>query len=484
MFGMIHTLKNIKKKYYYGGAIVVFLLLLILFKNNNEGNITTYTVIKQDVADAITLAGTIDADARVELGFATSGRVSDVFFTEGEKVNQGQVIARIDQNQLQANLIQARASQIVTEVDTGSELVTTQSDLATIRAQQDELVEGAYQNYLSADLQAYLEDGSKRNMVSPIVSGTYFGNQEGEYVLDVYSSSTASGYSFRLSGLGQGTFEALEYQPGQLGSEGLYIQFDPNTNYNNTTWIVPVPNKRSSTYVTRLAAYENALATRTQVITAAQNQLNRVSAGTMDISRSQAQIQQARAQVNAVYAQLNDGRIVAPFDGIIAKNTLEVGQIVSAYQGVVTMFGSDVRELNLNIPEIYINKVAEGDIVEVILDAYPDEVFEGTVETIDIIDTIVDGVPVYTTTVVLNDQDPRIRVGMNAKGRITSEMKEGVIAVPKHFITIKEAGTYVSLQKEGTVTEVAVELGFEGNDGLVEIISGLQEGDVIIRPEI
>ncbi len=480
---MIQRLKNIKKKY-YAIAVVVFLILVIFLRNNKEGDITTYTVVKQDVADAIILAGTIDVDSRVELGFATSGRVSDIFFKEGEKINKGQVIARIDQNQLQANLIQARASQIVTEVDTGSELVNTQSDFETIKAQQDELVEGAYQTYLSSDLQAYIQDGNKRNMVSPTISGTFFGNREGEYILNVYSSSTASGYSFRLSGLENGTYEAYEYQPGLLGNEGLFIKFDPDTNYNNTTWIVPVPNKRSSTYVSRLASYENALATRTQVITSAQNQLNRVSGGSSDISRSQAQIQQARAQVNAVAAQLNDGKIVAPFDGIVAKNTLEVGQIVSAYQGVVTMFGSEVRELNLNIPEIYINKIAEGDTVEVMLDAYPNESFEGTVKEIDIIDTIVDGVPVYATTVVLNDQDPRIRVGMNAKGKITSEKKEGVIAIPKHYIISKETKSYAMLRKDSEVTEVLVELGFEGNDGLVEITSGLQEGDVIIRPSI
>lgn len=477
-------LEKVKKRYYALGAVVLIILVLIVFKRNNDASIATYTVERQDVADSITLAGTIDVQNRVELGFASPGRVSQVFFEEGERVNEGQVIAQIDQNQLQANLIQARANQIVTEADTGTDLVSSQRDLETIEAQQNELVESAYESYLSGDLQAYLQDGSRRDMEAPVISGTYFGDVEGEYVLDVYSSDTQSGYSFRLSGLDSGTYEAFTFQAGKLGDQGLFVQFSDNTNYGNTTWVVPVPNKRSSTYLTRKAAYENALKTRTQAITQAQNQLNRVSSSSMDISRSQAQIQQARAQVNAVYAQLNDGRIIAPFDGVIAKNTLEIGEIISAYQGVVTLFGSAERELNLNIPEIYINKIEEGDTVEVVLDAYPDEVFFGTVTDIDIIDTIVDGVPVYTTTVLMNDQDERIRVGMNAKGNISSEKREDVLAIPQHYIIEEDGSSYVLIRGSRESQRVSVETGFSGNNGLIEILSGVEEGDVLVRPEI
>jgi len=480
---MITKLKNIKKRYWIIGLIVTVLILFFVLRNTGEKNIVTYDVQRQEVSDAITLAGTIDVQDRVTLGFATPGRISQIFYKEGETVKKGQVIAQIDQNQLQAGLVQAQASQVITEANTQSDTNTASVDFQNIKAQQDKLVQGAYQNYLSGDLQAYFVGTSNRELISPIVSGTYSGAQEGEYVLDLYSSSARSGYSLRLSGFENGTYEAQENIPGKLGERGLYIQFDPNTNYGNTQWVVPVPNTRSSSYLARKTAYENALATQEQVVASAQNNLNRVNATTGNTSRTQAQLQQARAQVSAVSAQLNDGKITAPFDGIVARNNLEIGEIVSAYEALITLFGSDERELQLNVPEIYINKLETEDTVEVTLDAYPNETFTGTVNSIDIIDTIVDGVPVYQTVVTINQQDPRIRVGMNAKGRVTSDSRSDVLAIPQHYLIERDGTSKVLLRKDNETVEVVVGVGFKGNDGMVEIISGLNENDRIVRPD-
>lgn len=481
---MKNKLKNIKKRYWIAAAIAVLLILFFAFNSNGSNEVVTYEVQRQDVTDTITLAGTIDVDNRVELGFATAGRVSNIYIEEGESVRKGQVIAQIDQNQVQASLIQAQANQAVTRADTQSDTSLVSVDLEAVKRQQNTLVETAYRSYLTGDLQAYLVGTSNySDLESPTISGTYLSTQSGEYLLDVYSSSTKSGYSYRLRGLGEGVHSAQTNAPGKLGDDGLYIQFDADANYDDTSWVVPIPNTRSSSYVTRKNAYENALATREQAITQAENSLKRVTASAGEISRTEAQLQQARAQVSAVYAQLNDGKIIAPFSGVIAKNTLEVGQIVSAYEGVVTLFGSEQRQLGLNVPEIYINKLQEGDTVEVVLDAYPNEVFSGTVTSIDIIDTIVDGVPVYETVVEINEQDSRIRVGMNAKGNISSEQKLDVIAVPQHYL-ISSGDTTTVLKQVGTeVVATEVQIGFKGNNGLVEITSGLEEGDTIVRPD-
>ena len=481
---MIKKLKKIKTGYWFLIVIVLGVLAILLFKRSTDNGLVTQIVTRTEVSDTLQLAGTIDVDRRVDLGFATSGRISDVLIQKGEQVERGQTIARIDQNQLQASLIQARANQVVTEVDTRSELDDSSTDLSTIEAQQNALVQGAFDAYLSGDLQAYLNKETGRNLTAPIITGTYLGSQEGEYILEMYSSGANSGYSFRLSGLESGTYSAELYQPGKVGSLGLYMQLRQGVNYNNTKWAILVPNVRSSTYISRKSAYENALAARDQVVTSARNSVNRVNATTFDTSRSEAQIQQARAQVNAVYAQLNDGKIVAPFDGIIARNDLEIGEIVSAFDPLVTVFGSNDRELKLNVPEIYINKIELADSVEITLDAYPEETFTGTVESIDILDTLVDGVPVYETVVVLNQEDPRIRVGMNAKARITADSKEDVLAIPQHYLLEKDGSFFVMLiDNNSNTAETKVEPGFEGNDGLVEIISGLSLGDEIVRPD-
>ena len=313
------------------------------------------------------------------------------------------------------------------------------------------------------------------------ISGSYRGENMGEYSIDIYSSASESGYSFRLSGLETGTYTGYVNQSGKLGELGLYVQLDANTNYANTEWIVPVPNTRSATYLARKTAYENGLKTRERIVSSAKNTLNNVSLiqGGADISRGDAQKNQARAQVSAVYAQLDNGKIIAPFDGIIARNDLEIGETINAYTVAVVLFADNKKELNLNVPEIYINKIEPGDSVKITLDSYSDEIFDGVVSFIDFINTEVDGVPVYKTDIILSTDDPRIRVGMNAKASIISKEKQNVIAIPKHYI--KDG--FVNLKKNDEINAVSVELGLFGNEGLVEIISGLNEGDIIIPQE-
>ena len=477
-----------KKIYWIIIVIIVVIAGFIIFRRENADNYLAYTVERQDVSDELLLAGRIDSQKRVDLGFASSGRVKAINFETGDTVKKGQVIAEIEQNRLSAEFTQAQANLNLTRANTSTDISSAQNSIESLTQEQNAIVESLYREYLSGDLRAYNLDNEPGDKASPVISGSYQGTEEGQYIIDLYSSSANSGYSFRLSGIETGTFTAEEFQAGQLGLLGLFIQIDSSSSYNNTDWIVPVPNTRSSTYVTRKRAYENALATRTRVLTEAQNNLNRTNGidAESNISIDQARRSQAAAQVNAVSAQLGDGKIRAPFDGIIVKNDLEVGEIISAFVPEVTMFGDNTKKLQLNTPEIYINKIAVGDSVSIELDAYPEEIFEGIVDFIDVIDTEVDGVPVYRTDIILSSQDERIRVGMNAKASIIADKKESVIAIPNHYITTTDGISTVLFQinpRPIETEERTIELGFKGNDGLVEIISGLRENDIILLAE-
>lgn len=478
---MIQKLKKIKRKYWIITGIVVLIIVILLVNGSSKNDYQSYTVVTGDVSNELLLAGIIDAENRVDLGFANSGRVSRSNFVAGERVRKGQIIAEISQSSLQSDLIQARANNIVTRVETENELASAEGNYETQLREQESIVEGLYQQYLSGDLQAYSVDNKDRDEVAPVISGSYLSDEEGEYTIETYNSGTSSGYSFRLSGLEGGTYSAEVNQSGKLGERGLYIRFDEDSNYGNSTWVVPIPNTRSSTYIARKTAYENAVAKKDSIIKSAENNLNKFTNEEENISRNEALRKQSEARVQAIYAQLGDGRIVAPFDGIIAQNDLIVGEMVNAYTTEVVLFGSEKKELVLNVPEIYINKVERGDTVAVTLDAYPEIEFSGTVSFIDVIDTEVNGVPVYQTTITLDNPDERIRVGMNAKARILSEKKENVVTIPQHYITIGDDGSsVVKVQNEEGIQERTVTTGLQGNDGLTEIIQGLSVGEVVV----
>lgn len=474
-----------KKRYWILIVVIIGIVAFLLLRKNSSESYSSHVVARTDVSDKLLLAGTIDAGKRVDLGFAASGRIKKVNFDIGDPVKKGAVIAEIEQNRLSADLTQAQANYTLARVETRTDVSSARDSLEKQVQEQNTLVEGLYREYLTGDLQAYsLNPG--RTMISPVVTGNYTGVKEGEYILDVYGSKAPSGYSFTLSGLGSGTHTARSNVPGELGDNGLFIQFNPTSSYGNSDWVVPVPNTRSAGYNTRKRAYESAVATRDRVIADLENNIARVS-GTdtqSQITRDQARRDQARAQVNAVAAQLGDGKIRAPFDGIVAQHEMEVGEIVNGFTTQVTVFADNTKKLRLNTPEIYINKIGLGDMVSIELDAYPDEIFSGTVSFIDVIDTEVDGVPVYKTDILLGGFDDRIRVGMNAKATIIAEEKKDVLAIPQHYIDTNSEGiSSVMIQEQERPLKASqknVTLGFKGNDGFVEIIDGLVAGDVII----
>jgi RND family efflux transporter MFP subunit len=479
---MLQKLRTMKKRYWALLILGVVILVLVIGKKTQPTSYTEFTVEKTEVSDVLVLAGVVDVDSRVDLGFAQSGRVAEILKQTGDPVGQGDLIARIDQNQVQSQLIQAQANLNAVSATATADEVGAVENLATTLEEQEEIVESAYRALLNNDLQAYLDEdeSAARTYTAPTITGTYLDNEVGEYIIDVYASNAPSGFSFRLSGLDSGTYAGEIYKSGRLGNSGLFIQFDSSTNYQSSRWVVPIPNTRSTTYTSVRNTYETALATKQKTLASLENNLEKISEGEDGLSLSAAQTQQAKAQVNAVYAELRDGRITAPFSGIVAKNDLELGQIVSAYSPVVTVVNSLDKELVLNIPEIYIDAISVGDTVAISIDAFENSMFSGVITHIDIIDTLVDGVPVYQTTVLMNEQKDSIRIGMNATAEIVTESVSGVLAVPGHFIESEDETSYVNILTETGIERVLIETGLRGSNGLVEVRSGLSEGQTVV----
>lgn len=482
------TIKKIKKRYIVLGVITLLIIFSIV-KNalTADDSKEFFTVEKGEVSETIIFAGDIDMKDRVDLGFGTSGRTSQVFVEEGELVKKGDVLARLSMNQLSAELLEAEANLKRVKAESAASGIGFEysyQNLVTTKEQQDILVQNAYRALLSESLEAFTEDNTGAK--APTISGTYTSTEEGEYYINVYASAAPSGYSFKVSGLEDGYGTLRTNSPVALGTRGLYIQFEEGELYGSTEWVVSIPNKRSSNYLTRKNAYDQAIAERARVIAQAEDsylQNEALESTGNQISKSQADVLAAQARVDSVRAQMGDSIITAPFDGVVGLVDLSVGEIVTANTPYITLVGSEQFELSLDVPEIDVAKLAIGDEVLITLDAYLNQgEWFGTINAIDVIDTLVDGVPVYKTTVVITNPDERIRVGMSAKASILAEKKESVLRAPQYFFERTEEGyearVMVSEKKD---KKQIVTLGLSGSDGFVEILSGLEEGDVLVR---
>jgi HlyD family secretion protein len=133
------------------------------------------------------------------------------------------------------------------------------------------------------------------------------------------------------------------------------------------------------------------------------------------------------AQAEAAKAQLDARRrevdILAPITGVVLSRNVETGEVLGAGMPVVTLADLSVLELNVFIPEAKVGFVDVGDPVEVAVDSYPGEVFQGKVKAVGSkaeftprnVESKEDRVTlVFKVTVTVPNGDGRLKPGMPA----------------------------------------------------------------------
>lgn len=456
----IGNLYKNNKKFFYIGVFLIVLFLIIISNKKEDTTLIRGSVAVGEVSSVISLSGKVEATDGVSLRFNTPGVISDINVKVGQNVREGERLMSLDSRSLQADLQKAEAN---------LELIKAESKVSN--AGLDRAVESAYVELLNNDLQAYPKDSEKDyDTTPPVIVGSYLGKKEGTYEIEVYGSSAPSGISFRHFGIEDNGVETVnQYSLSKLGNNGLYLQFDPNGNYRNTNWIIPIPNTRSSTYSLVLNKYKNALANRD----AAEN-------SNISVEISNAKVKQAEAEISRILADINERIIRAPFSGTVSFIGPNKGEIANSSEIAISLISEDSYEIKIQIPEVDLSKISTGQTASIELDAYPGEKFSGYVASIDPAESVVDGVSVYKASIYLNEQNSKIKSGMTANVSVSSDKKENVLKIGKQFIQTDEMGEYVFVYMNEEQVKTYIETGFVGSDGFVEVVSGLRLNDIII----
>lgn len=190
--------------------------------------------------------------------------------------------------------------------------------------------------------------------------------------------------------------------------------------------------------------------------------------------------EQARESVRTLEAQLRENVLVAPFGGYVSKVDVRTDEVVGAGKRVVRVVRDNDFVIEARVPESDITDVTIGMGARVTFDALSsDEVFEAVVTDIDPSSTVVQDVVSYVVTFRLSQLDGRLKEGMTADIDIETAKRENVLIVPFRALS-KEAGKqYVEVQRGEIFERVEVTTGLEGDEGIIEIKSGLVEGDLV-----
>lgn len=256
-----------------------------------------------------------------------------------------------------------------------------------------------------------------------------------------------------------------------------------------------ISNAQSQVNTTKntLATAENQLTIKRAGATAEQiaAQEAQIRQAQANIDSQKALLRQSYANVQNYQAQLSKTVIYAPINGIITSQDAKIGEIVTAGKSVVSLISAAKFEMEAGITEADIAKVKIDNAARVTLDAYgSDSIFEAKVTKIDPAETMVDGVATYKTTLQFVSQDPRIKSGMTANIDIVTDTRQGALAAPARAILSEDGSKFVLLlrdpnaaDKKTAAVKTQIKIGMRSSDGMVEILEGVTEGDVILIPE-
>jgi len=481
-----------RKKVWIPLAIVlVIILFFALSPKNNAKNTVTDTAKYTNLKQTILATGQVVSNTDLNLSFKTSGVVKSIKVKVGDQVKQGDILATLEQSSELASLTSARGAlaaanaryKRVLEGATSEEVALAQVTFDQTKITQETLVENAYQDLLNSTPEAVPEDGTS-DYSAPTISGTYNLNKEGKIYIHSYYS--AGGVSFNVSGLTEGSGEANTIIPQPIGNSGLYIKFSSGSNIDTKEWVIEIPNKKASDYLTNYNTYQATLAQAKSQIDqkAAELALKKAEARPSDIDLAKADIISAEGQVQQASAKYNDTIITAPADGTITSVDIKTGELASALKEVMVLQDITNIYIESNINEANIANLNIGMPVDITYDAFGSEkIFKGNITKIDPSSTLISGVVNYKITASV-EQVPNLRPGMTANMTINVKDKDHVITVPSRSILTDTDGKktirIVTDKKTKKFKEVNITTGLEGDGGVVEITSGLKDGDEFV----
>ena len=183
---------------------------------------------------------------------------------------------------------------------------------------------------------------------------------------------------------------------------------------------------------------------------------------------------------------LGDYKIYAPIDGIIAVQTIKKGDSVSIAQAITTIEETSGLQVDVDIDELEIAKVAIGQKARLTVDAIPETTakpIEGEVVNIALDGISKNGVTNFVVTIKVNGSQTILKGGMNLSADIEVKSTVNTLYLPKEAIT-KVKGKSTVMVKEGQADAIQkeVEVGVS-NNSIVEIKSGLRSGAVVVLPK-
>ncbi|MBU0546654.1 MAG: efflux RND transporter periplasmic adaptor subunit [Patescibacteria group bacterium] len=523
------------------GIIAFLIVLFMFFSKPKESSFSVVEVYKGNISEEVSETGKVTKGETINVSFNGSGRIEKIYVQTGEDVGQGDILARLEKSQLQIQLQEAQANlslyqSQLNKLLTGAiaeqiqvsqtavqnkeiSLKNTQQSLINIKAQAEEDLNASYEDALSALNDAFIKADNAYNTID-LIQRTYFTKNDQESLAvrekkedagialsQIKNYIDSAQNSFQESDIDLAVIkvkdnllvfsnvltlirencESIDYRNTVTSTDKTSL--DNHRSYINTVQdsVIASQQTLTSTKLSNKTAIDKAeaevLVAQGQ-LKAAQDDFFLLTAQprSEDVKFNQAQVDQANAKVNLLEKQIKDSVLISPINGRIAKIQKEVGEQVQSpsIDFVFSIIPQAPFQIEVDIPEVDIDKIIIGNKCRISLDAFPEQKLSGQVIEIEPAETVIGGVVYYKIKVSINEENSKIKSGMTANVVIVTDSKENVLIVPQRAVTERDDKQWIKILENNNPKEIEIQTGLKGNKGDIEVISGLNEGQEVI----
>ena len=467
-----------------GLVIVAGVVAAVALRSQGTGpEVETAVVTQQELAVTVTASGRIDSGVRADIYPPAQGTIEEVLVSDGETVTAGTEIARMDTTPFELQVAQARAglSQAQAQLAAVNAQAPGQADLDAAQAN----VDATYKAYRAAKVQA--------------ASVSTQGPSQAQ--LEAARASTAAAWA--------------GYQEASRGYT-IAVSFSPAPSSDAT--VAAAAAARDQAYAAYLGARANEQQLRSTDLAAAQAQANagvqqayaawkgaqaqleQLRSGDVASQRlaAEAGVAQASEALSVAEQALEDATFTAPIDGIVVFNSpaaaaaaaaaagggasagggseIGEGSAVSPASAPFSVIDLDALKFTAEVDEVDISRVEDGMAADVMLDAFPGEVFESEVIRVNpVAQPTATGGTIFEVELQMNRAGENILIGMKGDADIEVSSREGALTIPVEAL-FSEGGTdYVYVVENDRLRRTEITVGAT-TDTEVEVIEGLESG--------
>lgn len=422
----------------------------------------TIPVATKNVTLRITASGKVVPVQSVNISPKNPGVLAQLYVEQGDRVEVGQIIARMDVGDIQAQILQYRAN------------------LAQAQAQLQEARAGSRPQEIG-------QAKARLAQVEAQLAAARAGNRSQE-IGQAQAQVNSAKAQVTLTQARVNRYRELTQQ-GATSQDLLdqYISEDQRAKAS-----LAEAEKRLS--LLQSGSRSEEIDQREASVTEAQAALVLLQNGSRPevIAQRQAQVKVAQAQVKVVQVKLDDTIIRAPFAGIVTQKYSNIGAFVTPTTTASTSASATSSsivalarglEVLAQVPEADIGRIQQGQQVEVVADAYPDQVFKGHVRLIAPEAVVEQGVTSFQVRVALDTGTDKLRSGLNVNLTFLGDRLNNALVLPTVAIVTEKGKTGVLVpdtNNKPLFREITV--GAQIKDQ-TQVLSGLKSGDrIFVNP--